>query len=505
MEKRKINGLFALSVVILVLAIVALAFALFLPMDTAKADELVEFDWSIQSSWTAYQGSEVYMLGVPSYAEYSDLSGKLRFTIVSNGNSTLFLNLIVASGQDYSLPVPSESKVLLLYTNASKHLLFLGCEDAYAKDVESYIASQGYSGYEVNSLKQAGFTDFAASAKTVSCSSSATTVKPGSGTEASELFAIMNKYVVPHYVSISDYYSTAIAEVTAEKEKLQSEKNDLQRAYDELLNSISVQPLYGSFSSEMFYTTKKFSAASYSGYLLPGNPSEGSTSFGAKTIAESSGKISCDWPIDGSKIEIVPYFKCMGFRLDQSYPKGTMFRFSNVSDGDIYVGFAECDFTFTESVAATERFLNVIQLGELTEGQDFTFTLPKDYVVDNCLIVFFDEYGVEISTDMTLSKVVVYNDELYNSGYVAGQNSMNSKITAAYNEGFSKAESFYRENLTDYSFFGLISAVIDVPVKTLTSLLNFEILGVNMLSFFLGLLSFSIVLWIVKLFVGSKG
>ena len=50
----------------------------------------------------------------------------------------------------------------------------------------------------------------------------------------------------------------------------------------------------------------------------------------------------------------------------------------------------------------------------------------------------------------------------------------------------------------------LIGSVIDVPVNAFTSLLNFEVLGVNLLAFITGLLTLAVVIFIVKLCIGGK-
>ena len=52
----------------------------------------------------------------------------------------------------------------------------------------------------------------------------------------------------------------------------------------------------------------------------------------------------------------------------------------------------------------------------------------------------------------------------------------------------------------DYTFMGLLGSVFDAPVSALKGLLNYEILGVNLYDFILGLLSLAIILFVLRVF-----
>lgn len=93
----------------------------------------------------------------------------------------------------------------------------------------------------------------------------------------------------------------------------------------------------------------------------------------------------------------------------------------------------------------------------------------------------------------------------YTSGYEAGRDSFRENYVTkdAYDRyGASQYNKGYLagiENTNEYTFTGLLGAVIDVPVKTFMGLFNFEILGMNMASFFTSLLTICIILAVVKL------
>ena len=84
-------------------------------------------------------------------------------------------------------------------------------------------------------------------------------------------------------------------------------------------------------------------------------------------------------------------------------------------------------------------------------------------------------------------------DTGYQDGYNAGE-------TIGYQNGYNAGV----EHGGNYSFMGLIGAVIDAPVSAFTSLLNFELLGVNILGFISGLLTLALIIFIIKLCMGGK-
>lgn len=101
------------------------------------------------------------------------------------------------------------------------------------------------------------------------------------------------------------------------------------------------------------------------------------------------------------------------------------------------------------------------------------------------------------------------DDFKYNKGYSDGLADNQQNI---YNQGYLAGRIIgYGEGHTDgvndsntYTFTGLIGAVIDVPVKTILGLLDFEILGVNLFGFAVGLISFSVLLFIIRKIKGGR-
>lgn len=139
----------------------------------------------------------------------------------------------------------------------------------------------------------------------------------------------------------------------------------------------------------------------------------------------------------------------------------------------------------------------------------------------NDRIVFygFVEDSSAVATDFlvpsgvdTLHITISAGQNSYDAGFNAGLISVKQQYDArlqaerenARQQGFAEAQKIFDNGNTDYSFFGLISAVIDAPIKAIRGLLNFDILGVNMFAFVTSLFSLAVVLMIVKLLLGTR-
>lgn len=92
-------------------------------------------------------------------------------------------------------------------------------------------------------------------------------------------------------------------------------------------------------------------------------------------------------------------------------------------------------------------------------------------------------------------------NEGFDEGYADGKYDANNTVTttsASYNAGYN----YGVESASTFTFNSLMSAVFDVPVRTLLSMLNFEILGVDMSAFFLSLITICVVLFVIRLIMG---
>lgn len=78
--------------------------------------------------------------------------------------------------------------------------------------------------------------------------------------------------------------------------------------------------------------------------------------------------------------------------------------------------------------------------------------------------------------------------EGYKDGYSVGS-------STGYNAGYSKGV----ENAGKYTFLSLLGAVVDAPLQAVSGMLNFNLLGFNMLNFFYALLTCALVIAVIRL------
>lgn len=91
------------------------------------------------------------------------------------------------------------------------------------------------------------------------------------------------------------------------------------------------------------------------------------------------------------------------------------------------------------------------------------------------------------------------NETSYNQGYINGQNSMQGKINSARDEGYN---SGYAAGAQQTSSLGnILLGIGGVPFETLQSILDFDLLGVNISSLVMSILTAAIAIWIMKLFI----
>lgn len=120
-----------------------------------------------------------------------------------------------------------------------------------------------------------------------------------------------------------------------------------------------------------------------------------------------------------------------------------------------------------------------------------------------------DSYYNGMQAGITTGREQGYN-EGYTSGYANGEEAGNSAgyntgyaagTTAGDSAGYSRGYSAGVNAANTYSFTGLISAVIDAPIKAFTGMLNFDVFGYNMKNFYLSLITLSVIIFIIKMLI----
>lgn len=173
-------------------------------------------------------------------------------------------------------------------------------------------------------------------------------------------------------------------------------------------------------------------------------------------------------------------------------------------------------------------FINgaVVKINEMDNGQQLVYTIhctngniefkfsamsptPDKYFIAPHTTTDGINYISYAPTEQTFTTEELYKQ--YNEGYNIGKENGYTEGYEkgnAYRQAYGKAE--YDRGYADgtksgneYTFTALMLSIVDVPIQTLYGLLNFEILGYNMLNFVLGLLSLAIVIWVIRKLMGS--
>ena len=533
--KKKIDPLFALSVLVLVLGIFSLACS-WVPFrcqrsesnnvaraETTSSGSISNSDFIIGTStdvkyWRSatplvsggYIDHHVigYMVkGLPKVSDFSVLSSSTPFqyeVIISfsglvNGTATVVTSNLIFTNYFYEQPISAfqldmtgsnDDLDLNIYTDQAFTGSFEGLNQFRNKSFSSRFCVFDYS-----------------SPVSVSYTFKDTGVEVTSETMSEDyrqFLSIVNDCVAFSPVDFASYGDYLLNNQGGTDPDLQQKYDALQKNYDNLFNSVSFSRVISGFPSDSFYTTKYLDPVSYNGSAVTG--SGVIVTFGGKVISSSDGFVSVSYRPTQQE-PLIPYFNFMAFKLPSDYAHATSFVLQNVSFlyGPVYVGYADLlgSYSFDTQVSSFGMLDNVIELGQLEQGKNFYFNLPKAYS-NQSVLLFYSKSDFGVSSSMVLSQVTPINEKVYDTGFLAGQDSMQGAIESARQKGFAEAQKMFDNGNTDYSFFGLISAVIDAPIKAIRGLLNFDILGVNMFSFVTSLFSLAVVLMIVKLVLGTR-
>lgn len=130
----------------------------------------------------------------------------------------------------------------------------------------------------------------------------------------------------------------------------------------------------------------------------------------------------------------------------------------------------------------------------------FSFKFKNHLRLSNLrdLVFYSGDHGFNLGyTEGYIDGFQANADSVYDLGFEDGKVE-GDKI--GYNRGFNTGYNKALSTLVgDYTWDGLLSSLIDVPIQAFTGLFNFELLGVNLASFFFALLTVCVVLTIVKM------
>lgn len=549
--RKKIDPLFALSVLVLALGIFALACS-WVPLrsqrsessNVAKADAVASvtpenFSWGVDSNNAVVhiRGNPVICAtAVPSYSLYENLNGAvdIAFTL----GSTNFGNLQVGVSNVADMGISGVTgkfcyAQFVLPAGAGGYFLSYNVQPSYMGDANNWAAMNDL-GIRFNKLDEYSIYSVSAKDESVILQDLFWSIDYSgieSGTQA-QWVALLDSFLRPSYASAVYALQGALAgqieQLETEKADLQNQLILLQSKYDTLLKSYQqVQNDYsallgavsrtslgvlGDYSSPSLIQDSSGAGVDYS-YVGPQGVSTVSwVDYELRKFSSTYTYLTGTKRFWYSDTHTPPpqqdtiFVGCM-LGLRRNFPAGSILNISmpEVTTSKAYVG-------------VFDSVRNVIEYkATLSAGTSLSFVLlsNREFTLDDKLVFYFDfndlnfvetDYFYETTWQLSVFSLDTqkYYDSGHTAGYAEGQDSMKGAIENARQQGFAEAQKMFDNGNADYSFFGLISAVIDAPIKAIRGLLNFDILGVNMFAFVTSLFSLAVVLMIVKLLLGTR-
>lgn len=138
----------------------------------------------------------------------------------------------------------------------------------------------------------------------------------------------------------------------------------------------------------------------------------------------------------------------------------------------------------------------------LTSGDVHFYNFPVD-VYGIMLISYHNANEIAHAYSLTARFLGdVKSQEAYDNGFSAGVNSINKNDI--FNQGYTKGFSEGSAEGSNYTFMSLLGAVIDAPISAFTGMFDFTLLGVNLRSFILAMLTLAIVIVLIRIALGGK-
>lgn len=543
--KKKIDPLFALSVLVLVLGVFALACS-WIPFrgqftvsdNVARADAVASvtpenFSWGVDSNSAVvygYGSPVICATAVPSYSLYENLSGTATITLSFTGTSAgnyASIDVAVSSAVDGGMSdIPGQFCYAVVGSpdGSVYRALSYNVQSAYSGDANSWGS---LNGVPIRFNKLSDYSVYTVPAETINpyvlyWSIDFSGIESGS---QADWIALFDSFLRPSYDSavyaIQGALSGQIEHLETDNADLRNQLTLLQKKYLDLLYDYSLVAPAGT-SVVQWGAAFKFSpvfgetslpadsTVFYEGPYMLGNVSSIKGNVVFYDVAASLNTEKHAWY--PSSISAGKYV-CFGLPLGSTFsPNDTItYKFSSPVATQMMVGVYDSE----RKIVYFKAFLNNVSNVSFS-AFDYRMSNANDRIVfygfvkDSSFSV--DDFYVPTAVD-TLYVTTSEGQESYNSGFNAGVNSVKSQYESqleavkenARQKGFSEAEAMFNNGNTDYSFFGLISAVIDAPIKAIRGLLNFDILGVNMFAFVTSLFSLAVILMFIKFILGTRG
>lgn len=205
------------------------------------------------------------------------------------------------------------------------------------------------------------------------------------------------------------------------------------------------------------------------------------------------------------------------FSLDMAFARSSSNKISGVyTNVDYTVLFLDKSMKpiYFNSAYSGDYFINNTILGMssesdglllsdvLTSGDVHFYNFPVD-VYGIMLISYHNANEIAHAYSLTARFLGdVDSQDAYDKGFSAGVNSINKNDI--FNQGYTKGFSEGSAEGSNYTFMSLLGAVIDAPISAFTGMFDFTLLGVNLRSFILAMLTLAIVIVLIRIALGGK-
>lgn len=205
------------------------------------------------------------------------------------------------------------------------------------------------------------------------------------------------------------------------------------------------------------------------------------------------------------------------FSLDMAFARSSSNKISGVfTNVDYTILFLDKSMTpiYYNSAFSGDYYINNTILGMssesngmllsdvLTSGDVHFYNFPVD-VYGIMLISYHNANEIAHAYSLTARFLGdVKSQDAYDNGFSAGVNSINKNDI--FNQGYTKGFSEGSAEGSNYTFMSLLGAVIDAPISAFTGMFDFTLLGVNLRSFILAMLTLAIVIVLIRIALGGK-
>lgn len=259
-------------------------------------------------------------------------------------------------------------------------------------------------------------------------------------------------------------------------------------APDLVLNSAGVRPTQYEFSVSSNTTTTAYYYSQF--FFNSGNSYSGSVVVQFPNFAWYSGGTNDNVVLTTATYSFTVYYTPRSdYQTRQLTP-------------NVYVrdNYTYCTFDIPDNTALNDFvvfYTKVYSSSNIGTGNFFTYNFCNMTLQNDSDVQYALGYN---DGRADANNTVSTGSASYNAGYSAGIDNANNTVrigSASYNAGYSNGIN----DADSYSFTSLVSSVIDAPVKAFRGLLNFEILGVNVSAFVLGLFSVGLLIAVFKFLI----